>query len=106
MKAQTKVILEKLTVSDNPKVETSKIEDYIPGQDNGAVSVPTGFWVQGTLISDVEVGKSVSIFRTTRNGINTYGYTITSPVISLRSDGLEAVIETENSVYKLTNMSD
>jgi hypothetical protein len=61
--------------------------------------LPTGYWVEGVLINDIEVGKPIDIFRVA-NSLNEQGKLglfTSSPVVSI--DG--PIIKTQNSIWSL-----
>jgi len=94
---QKYVRLTKLKPVENPLIPTPLAEDYVSGQDNGAVSLPIDYWVTGTLHEDPQVGLPIRVRRDCRNGEWIDGTLTTSPVQRIDGD----MIYTANSVYKL-----
>lgn len=94
------VRISKVGVSETPTIPTPKKEDYIPGQDNGDVSLPMEYTIEGYLLHDIQVGESVSVDRRIRNRVEARGEFVTSPVTKIT----EAGFETENSVYILDKL--
>lgn len=91
----TKVKITKLAAVDNPVLVTPKMEDYKPGEDNGNVSVPIEYTVEGTLIYPIEVGKRCMMTREKRNGVVVNGLFSTSPVTEINGN----TFSTMNSKY-------
>lgn len=98
-----KIRLVKVCASENPVCPTPNADDFIPGIDNGnLVSLPEGYTVEGTLEHAIEVGKSIVIARTHRNGIAVAGLTETSPVVVISQlEDNKLQVETTNSLYTL-----
>ena len=99
MKAGTKVRVTKVGVVAGAPWPTASKQEYDPGMDNGAVSPPVEYEVQGTLVSDMTLGGKLYIDRTHRNGFEAPGGMITSHITSIafRSNGV--LVTTRNSVY-------
>lgn len=91
------VKIQKISASNNPLFETPKIEDYEVGKDNGDVSLPIEYTIEGTLVAPIEIGKPVSVLRKKRNGISMIGLFTTSEVVKKT----EKTFETKNSVYTI-----
>ena len=69
---------------------------YIPGTIQPAgFSVPLEYTVEGELIAPIEIGKSVFVQRTKRNGVPATGFFATSPITEIT----ENTFKTRNSVY-------
>lgn len=92
----TRIRLQKRDASDAPLFPPG-LEDFIPGAINDGVSLPVGYWVTGTLIEDVELGKPIQLLRNNRNGEEILGMFTTSYVESV--DLEENTIVTDNSIY-------
>ena len=74
----------------NPK------DAHIDGQlQNENFSLPLEYTIEGDLLSKIEVGKSVHVLRSKRNGIEALGEFMTSPVTEVT----ETQFKTRNSVY-------
>jgi hypothetical protein len=95
MKQDTKIEIKKLSPVENPLAPTPEFKDYKVGEDNGEVSLPVEYVAEGILEADIEVGKSVRMLRTKRNGVMTPGLFSTSPIQKIEGDKLY----TQNSVY-------
>lgn len=100
-----KVRFTKLREAQGAKYPTATGEgDYEPGRDNGPLTPPNGYEVLGTLGTDVQVGASILIERTHRNGVEVSGVLVTSQVTGLEqlpSTLGKYRITTVNSVYLL-----
>lgn len=92
-----KVKITKLRQADNALYDTPPIHDYLMGEDNGNVSLPINYWLEGYLTEELIVGKSLTVSRTNRNGVEIGGLFVTSTVTEITSDGFKTL----NSVYKL-----
>jgi len=95
------VRLKKLSAVENPLTPTPEMSNYLPGQDNGNVSLPVEYTVEGYLDTEVVIGQSLQIDRVSRNGIMSKGVTITSPVVKHEPSPNGGTIYTANSVYQL-----
>ena len=79
-----------------PAIDSGK---YVPGTDQTLKehkSLPVQYEIEGELLENIEVGKSVQVFRTKRNGIEVGGMFTTSPVTSVN----EKEFTTANSKYQ------
>ena len=65
-----------------------------PNYDNYS-SIPIEYNLEGVLSYDIEVGKSVVVGRTKRNGVEAYGVFSTSRVTEVGNN----YFKTQNSVY-------
>lgn len=71
---------------------------YIPGTGNNIKenkSLPIEYTIEGNLIDPIEIGKSVCVLRTKRNGVEATGFFQTSAVTEI----LKNTFKTNNSVY-------
>lgn len=98
MKKGTEIKIEKLRASDSPIAPTPDKVDYVPGQLNKDVSLPSEYWAIGVLTHDIEVGKPLIMTRSNRNGVVAPGFFNTSEVKKLEGN----IMHTANSVYKVT----
>ena len=72
------------------------MEEHIDGQYQGdSHSIPIEYNLEGVLSYDIEVGKSVVVGRTKRNGVEAYGVFSTSRVTEVG----DKYFKTMNSVY-------
>lgn len=101
MKEKDYIKITKLKACKNPKVETPDKKDYIPGQDNGNVSLPAEYTVEGYLLNDVKIGQIIMIDRVKRNDIETPGLMNTSKITKINGNR----IETQNSIYKIEKLN-
>lgn len=92
-----KVKITKLGAVDNPVFPTPNYNEYIQGSDNGNVSLPTEYWLEGFLMNEITLGSSVLVNRTSRNGVECAGTFLTSKVTKITDIGFE----TQNSVYQV-----
>ncbi len=96
------VQIRKVDKQKNPVVPTPKASDFVCGQDNGEVSLPLEYKIEGWLLNKIEVGKQVRVHRLIRNGIKAEGYFETSPVTKVSEFGFE----TANSVYRMSSIEE
>jgi len=92
-----KVKITKLGAVENPVVPTPNFNQYKPGEDNGDVSLPTEYWLEGYLLNEPTVGSSVLVQRTSRNGVECSGSFFTSKVTEITDYGFK----TQNSIYRV-----
>lgn len=92
-----KVRIKKLCPTEKPDYPTPHWDSYIPGEDNGNVSIPMDYEVEGYLMSPIVVGKPVQLARTKRNGLPIDGVFQTSKVTAQTEIGFT----TKNSVYEV-----
>ena len=72
------------------------MDEHIDGQYQGdSHSIPVEYNLEGILSYDIEVGKSVVVGRTKRNGVEAYGVFTTSRVTEVG----DKYFKTQNSVY-------
>lgn len=90
-----KIRIKKLKESTGSLYSTPDKDSFEPGKDNGEVSLPVDYEVEGIMINTMEVGKSLRIERHKRNGIVVLGLTVTSPIKEIT----DKTFTTDNSVY-------
>lgn len=79
------------------EVKITKVEHHCQNHE-----LHNGYWVQGFLIGEIEVGKQILLDRRIRNGIEVLGRFNTSPVKTIDKNIENVlVITTENSVYRV-----
>lgn len=100
MKKGNYIRITKLKSVPNPIAPTPNKKDFVAGQDNGFVSLPVDYTVEGYLLEDIKVGKSILIDRRKRNDVEISGFMNTSHVKKITKTG----VETENSVYLIENI--
>jgi len=73
------------------------MDEHIMGKPNydNYSSIPIEYNLEGVLSYDIEVGKSVVVGRTKRNGVEAYGVFSTSTVTEVGNN----YFKTKNSVY-------
>ena len=73
------------------------MDEHIMGKPNydNYSSIPIEYNLEGVLSYDIEVGKSVVVGRTKRNGVEAYGVFSTSTVTEVGDN----YFKTKNSVY-------
>lgn len=101
MKKGTKIYLEKIEESSNPLCPTPKFEDYFSGEDNGNVSIPISYNIEGVLLNDINIGQSIIALRSKRNNIEYSGLFSTSDVKTISAVDGFTMIETNNSIYRM-----
>jgi hypothetical protein len=84
----------KIALADNPEYPTCKQEDYEVGKIN-KFSPFVGYTLEGYLLEEIQVGKTIKIDRQVRNGVKMQGYFHSSLVTAF--DG--KIAETLNSKY-------
>lgn len=95
-------------VGANMKIKISKVAEVrtgLPANPKGAhvdgqlqnenFSLPLEYTVEGTLLAEIAVGKSVHVLREKRNGVEALGEFVTSPVTEVT----KTQFKTRNSVY-------
>lgn len=94
-----KIRLTKLSAVENPLFPTLNWSEYTPGlgPNDRIGSPPTNYYVEGELWNGVEIGKSINLTRTNRNGVECWGLFATSQVVKVEDDK----IFTKNSVYSI-----
>lgn len=80
--------------------ETRQKIRFVKVSEKQLGNIPIGYFVEGYLLSSVEVGKPVEIERLNRNGVDKYGYFRTSLVQSVEGN----LIVTNNSTYSMVDI--
>ena len=78
------------------EVKITKIEHHCENHH-----LDNGYWVQGFLMNEIEVGKQIIIDRRNRNGVEIRGVFNTSPVEAIEKNENVLMVKTENSLYKV-----
>lgn len=100
------VKISKIGIAANALYPTPAVEEYIPGEDNGAVSLPVSYTVEGYLVSPIKKTQHITVQREKRNGISVAGFFSTSEVEKLtKINDTNYVVETLNSVYTVEYLS-
>jgi hypothetical protein len=91
-----KIYIEKLAEVSGG-LPARSMEEHIMGKPNydNYSSIPIEYNLEGVLSYDIEVGKSVVVGRTKRNGVEAYGVFSTSTVTEVGDN----YFKTKNSVY-------
>jgi hypothetical protein len=101
MKRQKYVRISKLSASQDPEVQTPTSEEYDVLKGHAAISLPVDYWLEGYLLQEPEVGKSVLVQREVRNGLKVSGMFVSTEVVKVSED----TFETLNSIYKIEYLS-
>lgn len=91
------VKITKLAQLEDALYAASPMDTYEAGKDNGNVSLPVEYWLEGYMGEEPRVGHSLTVVRTSRNGVKIGGIFTTSTVTEITKDGFKTL----NSVYKL-----
>lgn len=94
-----KVIVRKTAAQPNPAAKTPEWQDYIPGVDNGNLSLPIEYEIEGTADELPKEGKSFRVMRNKRNGIAIGGIFATSIIQKVYGGPRVYQVETLNSLY-------
>lgn len=94
--------IEKIKAAEDPDFRTPDESEYTPGETNPGMSLPVEYTVEGILIFDIALDHSVTIERHTRNGVDTLGFMVTSPVTDIDQKENHTLVTTRNSVYRIT----
>ena len=93
------VIIRKYAVQPEALVRTASASEHIDGINNGEVSLPIDYEVEGILSSHFEVGKSLVVERHRRNDVATPGIMMTSPITKIYQGEHNWTFDTGNSKY-------
>jgi hypothetical protein len=94
---KTAIRLTKIEPTEGALFPTPNPEDYKYGEDNGNVSIPKGYTLEGYCAAMPAVGSQFAVERFTRNGVEAYGMFLSSTITKVTQDGFE----TRNSKYVL-----
>ncbi len=100
------VRIEKLEAAENSLFPTPNAQDFKYGEENPGMSIPKGYWMTGTLVADIEVGKSLMALRDCRNGVSALGEFISSAIKSVENQNNGLVVRTCNSTYFVSETED
>ena len=95
-----KVRIQKLSAVENPVVETATRDEYTPGQYTGEKSVFVNYEVEGHITHLPCVGENIFMQRTSRNGVEVFGFFQTSMITHVEGD----IFHTTNSIYRITEI--
>lgn len=93
------VRITKLSECENPKYKSAAWDGYALGIDNGDVSLPIEYQIEGELLSEIKEGRGIKVERTSRNGIQSFGYFTSSAVSEVTEKDGGKLVKTGNSVY-------
>jgi hypothetical protein len=99
----------KLKSVENPLFPTPDNSAYAPGKDNGDVSVPVDYTVEGYLLNEIQEGECARMDRRKRNGVEVDGTFQTSQIQHVSTDLAqkgEGMFRTQNSVYEVKILPD
>lgn len=99
------VLIHKIAAAEAPHLPTPSASEYVPGEYNGAVSVPVDYEVMGSLANDIVIGDGAVMYRTHRNGIRAFGIWQTSPITEINSRPNFVEFKTQNSIYHLYELT-
>lgn len=91
------VRIKKLAAVDNPNYPTPRIDEYIPGENNGIISLPVEYEIKGEILNPPTIGFSLNILRNERNGVVCDGLMCTSKITKIE----EGKFYTQNSIYEI-----
>ena len=94
---QPKVKITKIAQVEDALHDAPPIHEYEAGKDNGNVSLPVEYYLEGIMPEEPTVGKSLTVIRTSRNGIEIGGLFTTSRVTEITKNGFKTL----NSIYKV-----
>lgn len=92
-----KVKISKIAHLEDAIHDAPPIHDYVAGEDNGNVSLPIEYWLEGFMNEEPVVGKPLVVSRTNRNGVEIGGLFTTSTITEIIEDGFKTL----NSVYRV-----
>ena len=95
------VRITKIKSSENPEYPSKSLQDHEHGEVNHGFSLPIEYYVEGTMENPPVVGKSFTMFRSSRNGVKVSGVFTTSEVTKVTDDGFETL----NSIYKIQDIA-
>jgi hypothetical protein len=90
----------KLCSSPNPLYPMKDLNEYEHGQINPGYTLPSEYYVEGTITNPPVVGESFTMLRSNRNGVKISGIFTTSKVTKITDNGFETL----NSVYLLEDI--
>ena len=96
-----RVKITKIKAVDSPVCPTPPMCEHIPGESSDGTSLPCEYWVTGSIVEDLAIGKSLCVNRDCRNGVNASGMFITSTVVEITTTGFKTL----NSEYLLETLN-
>jgi hypothetical protein len=85
----------------SPSAEWSR---YILGEDNGDVSLPIEYELEGHAMADPVLNKPYIIACNKRNGVVCDGIFTSTPIKSITTTGYGQIIETANTIYTIHHL--
>ena len=95
------VIVRKIDRCKSPVCEPGDFATWNFGGDNGHLSLPVKYEMEGTLLAPLQVGGNIKLHRTRRNDVVAEGAFTSSPIMRIEGD----LVETYNSLYRITTVS-
>lgn len=92
----------KIKEAANPDFKSADWKSFVPGIENEGVSLPVDYWVKGELLQPLQEGSIIYLSRTERNGVASLGFFTSTKILSLKEENGVTVVETQNSVYIVT----
>lgn len=78
----------------NDKICLKKLEAFNPVD---VLALPVNYWIHGYLMNPIAVGTPIEVLRTVRNGVETNGIFLSSPISKIDGDKLH----TSNSIWQI-----
>lgn len=82
-----------------PDFKSAEWKNYALGRDNGEVSLPLDYTLEGSFILDMKVGGTMFVARTSRNGVKAPGQFMSSVITKITEENKIKIVTTRNSVY-------
>jgi len=101
-----KVKITKIREAESPKYRSAQWDEWKLGQGNPDTSLPVEYELEGEIIQEGVIGKSLIVARTKRNGVSALGMFATSTIQDITVYKNITVIETMNSVYWVEKIED
>jgi hypothetical protein len=98
-----RVRITKIGVNPDAEFPTAVKEEYKHGVANEK-SPYVDYYVEGTLLRELEVGYGVLMQRDNRNGVSCVGMFSTSPVREIIISDFATTFKTINSIYKVEKL--
>jgi hypothetical protein len=92
------VRLTKIAQTSDPLVPPASWDKFHLGQsDNGIVSLPIDYWLEGFLVAEPELKKTLKVARYIRNDVVIPGMFTSTVVVKIEED----LLYTLNSIYRI-----
>lgn len=96
----------KINESASPDFKSAKWEKFVPGKDNGDVSLPLDYEIKGHLVYPVRVGDTIFVKRIERNGVKSDGVFVSSVVKEIKEGKKHTLVSTRNSIYIVESLGE